>query len=183
MRHRKDSQILSTSWLKLCRPTEGVGGAKQCCLCFGLKNITPIWTMWHPVISNVKGNALFLSERKARILEQGPSLFPMQTKCSIRWENTRTRILQSIPIDFHSKDARTSRLFSFQTLRCLWWDQSRQISITPSRWSLWQSRSISGAHQRAFKNGEQRICAYQMKALGRESEWHKHVMRDEQHLV
>lgn len=31
---------------------------------------------------------------------------------------------------------------------------------------LWQSRSISGRHQRAFKKGEQRICGYQMKASG-----------------
>lgn len=45
------------------------------------------------------------------------------------------------------------------------WDQSRQISITAFRW--WCDRAISGRYQRAFKRGEQRICGYQMKALGR----------------
>lgn len=34
-----------------------------------------------------------------------------------------------------------------------------------------------------FEKTEQRICGYQMKALGRQSEWHKHVVKDEQHLV
>lgn len=69
MRHREDSQILSTSWLKLCRPTVGVGGTKQSCLCFGFEELSPEMSDGNAV----RGQALFQTPR-----------------CSIRWDNAHS---------------------------------------------------------------------------------------------
>lgn len=63
MRRGEDSQILSTSWLRLCRPAVGVGGTKQRCLCFDLKkppllpNGLPIFEVFNPQKKNKKNKA------------------------------------------------------------------------------------------------------------------------------
>lgn len=186
MRHRKDGQILSTFWHTLQASRE----PNNAFFFFDLKIHTSLppyhqhWTACHP--GTWKQIFLFHHSRQnitsSKIERYG---FWNENYLSGRW-SCMLPLINANWFSFRRKrndsDA-TSWFILFQPLRSLCETEETDIHHTVQMIMVMEPGYIWKTPEGPLKKAEQRICGYQMKALGRQPEWHKHVVKDEQHLV